>query len=189
MGMNKNPCFHRRSIRLPGYDYSSEGGYFFTCVTAGREPLFGEVVDREMVLNDFGRIVQEEWFKTAKIRPNIKLDEDEFVVMPNNINGIIWITCWGTARCAPTERFPTERTQKIERFGKPVSNSIPTIIRLFKSTTTKQINQLRQQPGKPVWQRNYYEHIISTEKEYENIANYIFDNPQGWEKDDENQTK
>ena len=181
MDSAKRPLFQRRSIRLPGYDYSSEGGYFVTCVTAGREPLFGEVVDGKMVLNDFGKVVQEEWFKTAKIRPNIELDEDEFVVMPNHIHGIIWITCRGTARCASTNNNnPEDRV-----FGQMIPGSIPVIVRSYKSAVTKHINEIRGEPGMAVWQRNYYEHIISTEKEYENIANYIFENPANWADQDE----
>jgi hypothetical protein len=109
----KEPPHHRRSIRLAGYDYTSEGGYFITCVTQGRVNLFGEVVNGVMKLNDYGEIVKEEWFKTARLRPNIELDEDEFVVMPNHIHGIIWINDdigrgtahirRGTACCAPTD--------------------------------------------------------------------------------------
>jgi len=53
--------------------------------------LFGEIVDGEVRLNEFGKIVWVEWFRTAKMRPNIELLEDEFVVMPNHIHGVIWI--------------------------------------------------------------------------------------------------
>ncbi len=175
-----NLRFHRRSIRLKEFDYSSENGYFITCVTRDRYCLFGQIVKGEMLLNEFGEIVRKEWFHTAELRPNIELMDDEFVVMPNHIHGIIWITngSRGTLQRAPT---PT-----IEQFGKPVSNSIPTIIRLFKSTTTKQINLLRQTPGKPVWQRNYYEHVIRSENDYENHADYIENNPLGWEINEEN---
>lgn len=59
-------------------------------------------------------------------------------------------------------------------------------MRLFKSTITKQINIIRQTPNQPVWQRNYYEHIINSEKDYYNIANYISSNPMDWDMDDEN---
>jgi len=82
-------------------------------------------------------------------------------------------------RC--NEPLPT-----IEQYQKPVSNSIPTIMRLFKSTTTKQINLRRGTPGEPVWQRNFYEHIVGSEKDYYAIAEYIENNPAGWETDQEN---
>jgi len=68
----------------------------------------------------------------------------------------------------------------------PVSNSIPTIIRSFKSTTTKQINELRQTLGMPVWQRSYYEHIIRNEDDMSCIRKYIISNPTQWEEDENN---
>ncbi len=169
---------NRHSIRLGGYDYASEGGYFVTIVTHLRKCLFGSIVNDEIRLNQFGNLVKKEWFHTAKLRPNIELLPDEFVVMPNHIHGIIWIN---DLHC----RGSLQRTPTIERFQKPVSNSIPTIIRLFKSTMTKQINLIRQTPYEPVWQPNYYEHIISSEKDYENIANYIDSNPLTWQTDKE----
>ncbi len=82
---------HRRSIRLPGYDYTQPGAYFVTFVAHDRECLFGDVVDGVMRLNTFGEIVRDEWFRTAVVRPYVMLDPDEFVVMPNHVHGIIWI--------------------------------------------------------------------------------------------------
>ena len=82
---------HRRSIRLPGYDYTQPGAYFITIVTHERACLFGEVVDGKMELNAFGEIVREEWFQTAVVRPYVRLDERDFVVMPNHVHGIVWI--------------------------------------------------------------------------------------------------
>ena len=101
---------HRRSIRLKGYDYAQAGAYFVTTVTWQREFLFGKVVQGEIDLYEAGKIVMEEWFKTGEIRPNVKLNEDEFIVMPNHVHGIIWITdktddvigVGAQRRCAPT---------------------------------------------------------------------------------------
>ncbi|MDR2968246.1 MAG: hypothetical protein LBV32_01425 [Tannerellaceae bacterium] len=52
---------HRRSIRLHGYDYSQEGLYFVTICVQNRECLFGEIMDGEMILNEIGRIVKNEY--------------------------------------------------------------------------------------------------------------------------------
>ena len=101
-GLEMNRFHHRKSIRLADYDYSAEGGYYITIVTQGRVNLFGEIIDGAMQLNEFGKIVWEEWFRTAELRPNVELAEDEFVVMPNHVHGIIWIddvTGRGAARC------------------------------------------------------------------------------------------
>jgi len=81
---------HRRSIRLPGYDYSRAGAYFITICTQNRECLFGNIVDGVMVINEYGMVVQKCWLETEYIRPGVKLDE--YVVMPNHFHGIIVIT-------------------------------------------------------------------------------------------------
>jgi REP element-mobilizing transposase RayT len=172
---------HRRSIRLPGYDYTLPGGYFVTICTYNRECLFGEIVDGAMILNEYGEIVRDEWLNTGNIRSNIIIDE--FVVMPNHLHGILIVG----ARCnVPLHPNNLRRAPTIEQFGKPVSNSIPTIVRLFKSAVTKKINQIRNTPTNPVWQRNYYEHIIRNDDELNRIREYIVNNPLKWESDENN---
>lgn len=183
---------NRRSIRLKGYDYTQPGAYFITLCAQDRIHLFGRIRNGEMKLNEFGKIVSGEWERTAEMRPNIRTAD--FVVMPNHIHGILVIAddddgdiCRGTLQRAPTDkRAPTgkrAKTENIEQFGKPVSNSVPTIIRGFKSATTKRINQLRNTPRLPVWQRNYYEHIIRNDTSYHQITEYIRLNPARWEED------
>jgi REP element-mobilizing transposase RayT len=80
---------HRRSIRLPGYDYSQAGEYFITICTHEREYLFGEIANDEMQLNAFGRIVDVEWQKSAEIRTEIELGA--YVIMPNHFHAIVHI--------------------------------------------------------------------------------------------------
>ncbi|HXF48618.1 MAG TPA: transposase [Verrucomicrobiae bacterium] len=166
----------RRSIRLPAYDYSQAGAYFVTICTLNRECLFGKVMDGKVQLNPFGCVVEEEWLKTAELRPCIELGTS--VVMPNHFHGIIVINdeCRGTARRAPT----------VSRFGKPVAGALSTVIRSFKSAVTKRINDLRRTPGNVVWQRNYYEHIIRNEDDWKKIHDYIVYNPEKWMVDAEN---
>lgn len=69
-----------------------------TVCTKNKENFFGDVIAGEMYLSEVGRIVSEEWMKTAIIRSNILLDE--WVVMPNHIHGILVIT----------ERMPSVET-------------------------------------------------------------------------------
>ena len=65
---------------------------------------------------------------------------------------------------------------------------IPKIIGRFKMKSSKQINILNNSQGKPIWQRNYYEHIIRNENELNKIRQYVIDNPAKWEFDRENPT-
>ncbi|GBD24779.1 hypothetical protein HRbin30_00092 [bacterium HR30] len=161
MRYNPNSC-HRRSTRLKGYDYTQPGAYFVTLCTHERALLFGEVVDGMMVLNPYGEIVRDEWFKTTAVRPNVRLEETEFVVMPNHIHGIIWITddvmVGATRRVAPTTgRVATTMTPR-----GPVPQSIGAIIGQFKSAVTKRIHALPNAGAIPIWQRNYYKTSSAT---------------------------
>lgn len=80
---------HRRSVRLKGYDYSSEGAYYVTIVAQGRECLFGEIVDGEMHLSKYGEIIQKWWDEIPVHFLNVELGA--FVIMPNHVHGIILI--------------------------------------------------------------------------------------------------
>ena len=88
--MTYNPdIHHRRSIRLKGYDYSRAGLYFVTICTHHSLPLFGEIIEGEMILNVAGRVATKCWLAIPEHFPQVKLDE--FVIMPNHVHGIIQI--------------------------------------------------------------------------------------------------
>ena len=168
---------HRRSIRLKGYDYSQAGAYFVTICTRNRECLFGDIVDGEMRLNELGIIVQRTWLDLPNHVGGIVLDA--FVIMPNHVHGIITITDrGGNTVGAGSEPAPTTRV--------PNRHGLPEIVRQFKTFSSRRINARRQTPGLPVWQRNYYEHVIRDERSLERIREYIANNPLQWELDREN---
>ena len=83
-----------------------------------------------------------------------------------------------------SRRAPTQ-----EQFQKPVKGSIPTIIRSYKSAVSYRINLMRGSDGLPVWQRNYYEHIIHDERDMQSKWDYIEGNPVLWNDDYENPHK
>ena len=172
----RRPGEDRRSIRLKGYDYSAVGGYYVTLVTLGRGCIFGEIVGEEMRVNAMGRIVEECWRAIPEHFPNADIDLS--IVMPNHLHGIIMLheDSRGTTCRAPT---PT-----IEHFGKPTTGSLPTIVRSFKAAVTARARHELSLAN--VWQRNYYEHILRDQVDYERIANYIACNPAMWDEDKEN---
>jgi len=174
---------HHRSIRLKGYDYTQVGAYFVTMVTYHRDPLFGEIKNGEMTLNNFGKIADECWCAIPDHFPFVELGT--YVIMPNHGHGIIVITddrSRGAIYRAPTEHVPT-----VEQFGKPTVGSLPTIIRTYKAAVTRVIGREHNTTG--IWQRNYHEHIIRNEREMDNIWRYIEANPAQWADDDENPQK
>ena len=144
-----------------------------------RACIFGKAAESGIVLLRTGEIVKEEWLHTAVIRPYVALDV--FTVMPNHFHGVLWLGMdeKGTARRAPT----------MERFGKPVRGSLPTIIGAFKAAATRRINALRNSGKSEVWQRGYYEHVIRDDESLKRIREYIINNPLNWEFDRENRDR
>lgn len=198
MAMKYNPgIHHRRSIRLKEYDYSQAGAYFLTICTWQKECLFGDVMNGEMRLNEFGGIVDKEWVQTAVVRSNVELDV--YIVMPNHFHGIIIINDSGNDACnvgatrhgrkqsckpvGATRRVAQEMTSDdIANHGRAThrrannkrathrvapttlqSGSIGAILGQFKSIAAKTINQIRNTPGMPLWQRNYFVIIYLTQ--------------------------
>ena len=164
----------RHSLRLRDYDYSQEGAYFVTICARDKVAILGGIVDGAIQLNRLENVVNKCWLEIPHHFPNVEVNA--FVLMPNHIHGILVIhDCRGTACRAPTEKF-----------GRPTPRSLPTIIRSFKSAVTKRINALRKTPGAPLWQRNYYEHVIRNEPDLNEIRQYILDNPVKWGMDENN---
>jgi REP element-mobilizing transposase RayT len=54
----------------------------------------------------------------------------------------------------------------------------------FKASVTRRAG--REFNSTNIWQRNYYEHIIRDQTDYERIANYIVSNPENWQDNQEN---
>lgn len=191
--MNYNPLIHhRRSLRMKGYDYSREGAYFITMVTQDRFHIFGEIVNEEMILNEVGEIAKKVWLQTPIIRNNIILGE--FIIMPDHIHGILIITPTpneGANRDSPHSDIPPHSplhsglsTYSPQKFQSP-SKTIGAIIRGFKGSATKQVNELNISKGiyhspQKIFQRDYIDKIIHDKVAFQNISNYIINNPKNW---------
>jgi REP element-mobilizing transposase RayT len=80
---------NRRSVRLHEYDYSQKGLYFITICTCVRCLFFGDIVNGKMLLNEYGRIADNEWITTPNHRPYVIMHE--YIVMPDHLHGIIEI--------------------------------------------------------------------------------------------------
>ncbi len=151
--MKYNPdIHHRKSIRLKDYDYTQPGAYFVTLITQERINLFGDISHGVMLLNAPGEIINLCWQRLPDCFP---IRQDEEVIMPNHMHGIIWILDHGTG-----EAFTQINSESMKYRGVNAS--------------------LRQ-----IWQRNYYEHIIRNQKELDAIREYIYDKPRRWTEDKE----
>ncbi len=174
-----NPEFRsRKSIRINGFNYAQAGYYFITICTHQKEHVFGKVQSGIMHLNNFGEIVRDTWDDLPNHNSNIELDY--YCIMPNHIHGIIIIS-----DCAQSDTIAIEAD--MVRAGlepAPTGHSLAELVRQLKTFSSVRINKLRHISGEPVWQRNYYEHIIRNEPELYLIRKYISNNPMNWDKDE-----
>ncbi len=152
----------------------------------------------KMNLNNYGEIVLYTWKDLVNHNKGITLGE--FVIMPNHFHGIIHMidpeTEWDDFIPsnfifhdvgAGSEPAPTNPIS-IETVNPTYSNHqkrtpLFEIIRQFKTFSARRINQICNSPGNPVWQRNYYEHIIRNQESYNHIVDYIQNNPINWKMD------
>jgi REP element-mobilizing transposase RayT len=189
--MPYNPkIHHRRSIRLKGYDYSQKGLYFVTICCQDRICRFGKIENREMILNDLGKIAYDEWIKLPERYPRVLLDV--FQIMPNHMHGIIGLDDVVGATLAVAQNADAQNsdipinTVAPIRAGASPAPTIGNIVGAYKSLVTNkclEIYKLRNEYMGKLWQRNYYEHIIRDEQAYQNIFDYIIHNPEKWQDD------
>jgi putative transposase len=176
-------CHRRRSIRLRDYDYAQAGAYFVTVCTHDRACLLGDIIDGTMRLSAYGEIVDHGWQRTPSLRSQVDLDV--YVIMPNHFHAIFVITdvspdSVGAYCNTPLQKpAPPPSPPKL----RSPSQTVGAIVRGFKAATTKQVNILRETPGVPFWQRNYWEHVIRDEADLARLRDYIVGNPGKWAED------
>ncbi|MCI0596764.1 MAG: transposase [candidate division Zixibacteria bacterium] len=185
---------HRRSIRLPAYDFSLPGRYFVTICTQNRERLLGAIKNGEMVLNEVGKMAQAVWKDLPNRFPLVELDE--YVVMPNHFHGILILNGTddrrGESRIRPAGGGGglQQGEHQVRPYG-TLDGTVARIVQAFKSLANREYMQGVKNQGWPpfsgrLWQRNYYEHIIRSETDLRKTREYIAGNPVNWALDKEN---
>jgi REP-associated tyrosine transposase len=181
---------HRRSIRLPAWNYSESGAYFVTICTHHRECILDDAANLAIVEDVWRRVVGSGH------------GPGEFVAIPNRVHGIVWIE---EPDAVGAEQLPEPR-RHVDQPPNPSSSSqatvaqplrpglrdglepgsLPVIVRTVKSATAKRLNSRRRTRGSAVWQDDYYEHIIRDEDDLNRVRQYILDNPRKWAEDPDN---
>ena len=146
----------RKQNRLPDYDYSQNGAYFVTICTKDRRKILSQIVgdDAYIVPKPYGKVV-EKYIRNAS-------EIEKFVIMPDHIHMIIRLdngSMWAST--------PTDEVQINPK------NKVASIVRSIKTLSTKEI-------GEPIFQRSYYDHVIRNQRDYDEIWQYIENNPQKW---------
>ena len=165
----------RKTLRLPDYDYSQPGAYFITLLTYRRQQMLCDILDGEPVYTRFGLIVKDSWMNLVQYHARLRLDE--FCIMPDHLHGILWLVEDSNGGSTPIDPRVSEPATEMST----ASGLLSEIIRGFKSFSARKINTIRGTTGSPVWQRGFYEHVISGEDELNQIRQYILENPLKWQ--------
>lgn len=151
--MNELP--KRKTIRIESFDYSSPGAYFVTVCTANRENIFWDRVGADIIrpenvpLSPIGKIVEQGILQMADHYKNVVVDK--YCVMPDHIHLILRIESdmGGRMISAPT---------------------VSTVVGSMKRWVSRQL-------GRPIWQKSFYDHGIRNQQDYNEIWEYIENNP------------
>ena len=151
----------RKQIRMPEYDYNSNGAYFITVCVKDRKPILskisvGTTIGRppDVVLTKYGRIVKDAIHSIETVYPSVHVDN--YVIMPNHLHLLLFLYCDdGRSMTVPT---------------------VSRIIQQLKGSITKRI-------GFPIWQSRFYDHVIRSDNDYRETYLYIDNNPAHWAQD------
>ncbi|MFZ0936369.1 MAG: transposase [Bryobacteraceae bacterium] len=143
----------RRRLRLADYDYSQADAYFVTICSRAHACLFGDVVEGEMLRNAAGNTVVLCWEEIPQHFPKVQLDA--FVVMPNHVHGVLLFG------------------ENPERAGH--ARPLQVVVGSFKAAVSRRLGL--------VWQRSYWERVVRSGDELDQIRAYIEDNPLRWRVD------
>lgn len=172
------------SARAGWWDYAADAAYFVTICTKNRVLYFGTVVDSVLELSEIGKIAHRCWAAIPEHFPSVILGE--FVIMPNHLHGIVVIDKENAiADDNPVETLhatslrPNETNKFMSKIS-PKPQSLPAVIRSFKSAVTYSV---RQTDPDFAWQPRYHDRIIRDQPEHERITSYIQNNPKNWQED------
>lgn len=153
----------RKSLRNAAINYRN-GWFFVTCQVARNKSIFGAIVGEQCVLNDFGRQVEAYWRELPAKYPELELDE--FVLMPNHFHAIVRI-----------RYLPTNKEQHLG-----------FLMSRFKGGTGYIYGKLRragavEDIGDHLWQFDYWDKIVTDERQLAAFRKYIRENPKNWSRD------
>lgn len=166
---------HRRSIRLPNYDYALPGSYFVTICTYQRLNLFEGP--------ELRGIAETVWQTLPRFASGVLLDA--WVVMPNHVHGIITITDL-PGRSEPRGQPGSRQARPRGPRTSVGAGTLSALVRSYKGGVTRRANRLKQLALGPIWQRGFWERVIRDERELQAARDYIVDNPRRWAEDHEN---
>ena len=147
----------RKPNRLCKYDYSQNGAYFITICTQDRRKILSEIVgDGFPVPKPIGLLAEKLIYQIPDKYPNVRVEK--YIIMPDHIHMLLCIDR-GTGDPSPT---------------------LGNVVGWYKYSLTKAANLQVGTQGERVLQRSYYDHVIRNQQDYDEVWQYIENNPKKW---------
>ena len=160
-----SPALPRRRVspRNPRINYRN-GWFFVTCQIAHNKSILGAISDGRFLPSPLGAIVDSVWRKLPATHP--ELAPDDYVVMPNHFHAVVHIR--------------QRDTNKLHHLGHLVGR--------LKGATAHAYGEMRADGrcpdiGPALWQRSYWDNLVTSPAELDAIRRYIRANPSNWERD------
>ena len=155
--------YYHKSLRNPNINYRS-GWWSVTVQVAKNKSILGAIVGEKVVLNELGRAVEEYWKGMPAKYPELEIFD--FVVMPNHFHALLRV------HYRPTNR----------------EHHLGFLMSRFKGGTSFIYGQLRragkvEDVGDRLWQRDYWDDLVSSDREFKGWQKYIRENPENWSSD------
>src|SRR5579863_51143 len=152
----------RKKIRLSPESYKQRCAYFVTICTHEKQCLLSAIDGQSVKLTKYGELVRSALVHLPERFPGLALDE--YILMPNHLHAILCFVGAGLARPSSISTAPT-------------TYSLPDVLRVLKSISTVETNRAFRTPGRPLWQRSYFDHIIRDAEDMQHHQAYIIENP------------
>ena len=152
----------RKRTRLKEYDYSATGMYFITVCVKNKNHLLGKIVGcgdfdaPQMILSEYGSILDKYVKLMNEKYSHIKIDK--YVIMPNHFHLILNITEYKKAKNGAS------------KIAAPYNSEISKFVSLLKRYCNREY-------GENIWQSRYYDHVVRNQQDYDEIWEYIENNP------------
>jgi putative transposase len=167
-----------KTFRLANWNYNKQAIYFVSVNTMHRIRYLGEIKEKQVILSEIGKVAHDEWMKIPVIRPDMNIELDEFIIMPDHMHGII-IIGENQYNSPGGDAMHGVTTGKYKNSLGPQRKNLASIIRGYKSAVPTFAKKNRI-PFK--WQSRFHEHIVRNDLSLARIREYIKANPENYSK-------
>ena len=157
------PFPRRKSLRNANINYCA-GCWAVTVQVAKNKSLLGAIVGDNVVLNELGQKVDAYWRGLPAKYPELELFD--YIVMPNHFHALL--------------RIHWRNTNREHHLGFVMSR--------FKGGTSYIYGKMCREGslvgvGSSLWQRDYWDDLITSDEEFAGWQKYIRENPANWSRD------